>query len=455
MFERYFPSAYAKSVFHIDYKRLYALGIRGIIFDIDNTLVHHGDDATEEIISLFREITTCGLKCVLLSDNSESRVSPFAEKVGSPYVFDAGKPDPSGYEKAVSLLGTGKDETISIGDQMFVDIVGANRFGVPSILVHYVKLPGLRWPGFKRIAERCLLVVFRLSGAGRNRYASAIKESVMADKSKRVLFCEMNPFFYVISQKKNIMVRHIKNLISREKQAKDMDTEPFPCLISSHSSHLIKRGKGIDPVTQHNKAHNIRLACRSINGLIIHPGETFSFWIRVGDTTVRRGYREGRVLINGRLTTGLGGGLCNLANTINRAVLLSPLTVTEFHRHSDALAPDEGERLPLSTGTSVNYNYIDYRFRNDTPQDMQLLVWCDDDNLYSEVRSRKEFKYSYGLSEEDHHFTKEGDKYYRVSRVYRDTYDRESGKLIKHKLLYNNHSEVFFDPEQIPKELIR
>ncbi len=251
------------------------------------------------------------------------------------------------------------------------------------------------------------------------------------------------------------MIRHLKNILSREKWVSDIDTVPYPHLISSHSSHLIKRGKGIDPVTQHNKAHNIRLACQSINGLIIHPGESFSFWIRVGDTITRRGYKEGRVLINGRLTTGLGGGLCNLANTINRAVLLSPLTVTEFHRHSDALAPDEGEHIPLSTGTSVNYNYIDYRFRNDTATDIQLLARCDEDNLYCEIRSHKAFPKTYGLSEEDHHFSKEGDKYYRISRVYRDTYDAGSGELLDHTLLYKNHSEVHFDYSMIPQELIR
>lgn len=277
----------------------------------------------------------------------------------------------------------------------------------------------------------------------------------MGTESKRKLFCELCPFTYKLSLQKNIFIRHVKNMMSKEKMAHEINETPFSHLIASHSSHLIKRGKGIDPVTQQNKAHNIRLACKSMNGLIIHPGETFSFWNRVGNTSAKRGYREGRVIINGKLTKGYGGGLCNLANTINRAVLQSPLTDTEFHRHSDALAPDEGKRIPLNAGTSVSYNYIDYRFRNDTDEDVQLLVWCDEENLYSEIRSNKEFPNYYGLSEEGHHFTKEGDKYYRISKIYRDTYDRASGDMVKHELIIDNRSEVFFDPSLIPEEMLR
>ena len=277
----------------------------------------------------------------------------------------------------------------------------------------------------------------------------------MGAESKRKLFCELCPFTYKLSLQKNIFIRHVKNMMSKEKMAHEINETPFSHLIASHSSHLIKRGKGIDPVTQQNKAHNIRLACMSMNGLIIHPGETFSFWNRVGNTSAKRGYREGRVIINGKLTKGYGGGLCNLANTINRAVLQSPLTDTEFHRHSDALAPDEGKRIPLNAGTSVSYNYIDYRFRNDTDEDVQLLVWCDEENLYSEIRSNKEFPNYYGLSEEGHHFTKEGDNYYRISKIYKDTYDRASGDMVKHELIIDNRSEVFFDPSLIPEEMLR
>jgi hypothetical protein len=83
----------------------------------------------------------------------------------------------------------------------------------------------------------------------------------------------------------------------------------------------------------------------------------------------------------------MGGGLCNLANTIHLLFLHSPLEVTEFHQHSDALAPDEGKRVPFSSGTSVVYNYIDYRVKNTTDQDVQLCLWCEDEKLFGEYYS--------------------------------------------------------------------
>lgn len=269
------------------------------------------------------------------------------------------------------------------------------------------------------------------------------------------LFCDIHPACYAISRQKEICRRHIKNLRGKEIYAKTKQTEKLPVLVSSNNSHLIKRGKGIDMRLQENKAVNIELACRKIHGTILHPGETFSFWKAVGKTTKRKGYKDGRVLIRNKLRPGIGGGLCNLANTIHLLVLHSPLTVTEFHSHSDALAPDEGKRIPFSSGTSVDYNYIDYRCRNDTDQDIQLLVWCENGELHGELRSQKEFPFRYELTEKDHHFHKEGEKYYRISKIYKLTIDKASGDVLDTCLVRDNHSEVMFDPSQIPSELIR
>ncbi len=218
---------------------------------------------------------------------------------------------------------------------------------------------------------------------------------------------------------------------------------------------MIKRAPGVELELQLNKAVNIKLASDTFSGMIIHPGETFSFWRNVGKTTERKGYKNGRVIVGNTMIPGIGGGLCNLANTLHLLILNSPLTVTEFHSHSDALAPDEGPRVPFSTGTSVCYNYIDYRFKNNTDQDIQLVVWTEGETLHAELRSEREFPWTYALEEEDHHFRKEGDKYYRVSKIYRITKERATGEIIKKELVRDNHSEVMYDYALIPRELIR
>ena len=273
--------------------------------------------------------------------------------------------------------------------------------------------------------------------------------------NKNKNFCDINPLFFAISTQKGIFQRNLKDLISDTKFAKVKEKEKLDKLISSYSSNLIKKGKGVDPVLQENKAVNIRLASSKINGIIIKPGEVFSFWRTIGKVNKRTGYKEGRVIKDNKLIPGTGGGLCNLANTINNLVLNSPLEIVEFHKHSDALAPDNGKRIPLANGTSVSYNYIDYRFKNNTDQNVQLLLWCDDEKLYGELRSEKENPFKYELVEENHHFEKEGDKYYRISQIYRNTIEKKSGDIIEKELIWDNHSMVMFDYDLIPKELIK
>lgn len=279
-------------------------------------------------------------------------------------------------------------------------------------------------------------------------------------QKKRRLFCDINPAFYAISVQKEICKRHIKDFLGRETFAKTIKKEPLPSVVSSRSSNMIKRSKGVNLQHQKNKAVNIQLAANKINGMVVRPGEVFSFWKTVGKISKRKGYLEGRIIYKKKLTAGMGGGLCNLANIIHLLLLHSPLEVTEIHKHSDALAPDEGKRVPFSAGTSVAYNYIDYRFRNNTNQNVQLLLWCEGETLRAELRSEKEFPWRYQLVEENHHFAKEDDKYYRISKIYKETYARETlddaaAPPLEKVLIWDNHSEVLFDYTLIPEDQIR
>ncbi len=262
----------------------------------------------------------------------------------------------------------------------------------------------------------------------------------------------MGPTAYAISTQKQILKRKLQDMLAKEKFASVRSSELLPVSVWRHSSNMIKRGPGIDPTLQQNKAQNIRLACSKIDGLVVKPGECFSFWKLVGKTSKRNGFSEGRVLVNGNLVAGPGGGLCNLANTLHILFMNSPMTITELHHHSDALAPDPaGKRVPYSAGTSVNYNYIDLRFRNDTDIAVQICARCEGDYLIAELRSEKEFPVIFRIVEEGHHFRKEdNNKYYRISKIYRETIDRATGKQLNRELKWDNHSLVMFDPELIP-----
>lgn len=271
----------------------------------------------------------------------------------------------------------------------------------------------------------------------------------------RMLFCELSPTAYKISMEKEILKRRIKDIFCSEKIAKTKLDRELPNIVKGHSSILIRRLHGVDIKLQQNKVTNIALACDEINKLVIHPGETFSYWYTLGKPTYKRGFKDGLVISKNGMISGVGGGLCQMANMIHWLVLNSPLEVTELHHHSDALFPDERRRVPFGTGTSVAYNNVDYRFKNNTDQDVQILVWIENGELCGELRSEKPFPYRYKLVEENHHFKKEGEEYYRISQVYRIVIDRITNEEVRKELILDNHSKVMYDYSLIPENQIR
>ena len=270
----------------------------------------------------------------------------------------------------------------------------------------------------------------------------------------RKLFCDINPTCYKISIKKEILRRNIKDLFSNDKIANNKNTNELPNIVKCHSSILVRKLYGVDLRLQKNKVTNIMLACNKINGIIIHPNEVFSFWKMVGLPSKEKGYKEGLVIGRDGFMAGYGGGLCQMANMIHWLVLNSPLDDIEIHHHSDALFPDERRKVPFGTGTSVCYNNLDYRFKNNTDQDVQILVWIENGDLCGELRSEKEFPFRYKLIEEDNHYEKENNRYYRKSKVYRIVVDRLTNDVIDKELILDNHSEVMYDYDLIPKDQI-
>lgn len=135
MFERFYPDEYVESAYVIDYEGMYKKGYRGVIFDIDNTLVPHGAPADERATALFKRLKAIGYECLLLSNNRESRVKMFNDAVHARYIYKAGKPGTKNYERAMDLMGTDDVNTFFVGDQLFTDVWGARKTGLYSFLV--------------------------------------------------------------------------------------------------------------------------------------------------------------------------------------------------------------------------------------------------------------------------------------------------------------------------------
>lgn len=273
---------------------------------------------------------------------------------------------------------------------------------------------------------------------------------------KRRLFCEFCPAAYRISVWKCRALRRCRDICHRIPFAGTKQSEPLPELIYSHRSLIRRRLGNVNMRLQENKAENLRLAAPKVSGILIKPGETFSFWRLVGLCTRRKGYREGLTIGNGKVASGIGGGMCQFTNLIHWMVLHSPLTVTEYHHHDGYdLFPDFGRQLPFGIGTSIFYNYLDYRFKNATDNTFQLIVHIDDEYLRGELRTERPLPISYHIRTEDEYFYRQGESCYRHNRIYRDCIDKYSGKKLAFELVKENHAKVLYDPVYIPADAFR
>ena len=161
MFEKLYPDAWVKSTYVIPFEKLYKRGYRGVIFDIDNTLVPHGAPADERAEELFKRLDAIGFQYALISNNKGPRVEMFNKNIHAYTVCNAHKPMIENYLKAAVLMDVPKEKCLFVGDQIFTDILGARRAGIYSILVQPIHPKEEIQIVLKRQLERIVLFFYK------------------------------------------------------------------------------------------------------------------------------------------------------------------------------------------------------------------------------------------------------------------------------------------------------
>lgn len=161
MFECFYPDDYMASTYVIPFEKLYEEGYRGVIFDIDNTLVPHGAPADKRAKELFKRLKKIGFSSCLISNNQEPRVKMFNEEIQTNYIFDAHKPSTRNYIRAMEIMGTDRSNTVFVGDQLFTDVWGAKRAGIHNILVKPIHPKEEIQIVLKRYLERIVLYFYK------------------------------------------------------------------------------------------------------------------------------------------------------------------------------------------------------------------------------------------------------------------------------------------------------
>ncbi len=261
-----------------------------------------------------------------------------------------------------------------------------------------------------------------------------------------MLISHRHPLLYRLAVEYHRMRRRIEWQKDRSRFARRQEGQ-LPYLVKCHSSRLIKALGNSGMQLQLNKVVNLGIVAPLIDGVRIAPGEVFSFCRLVGKPTLKRGFLRGMELSMGKARSGVGGGICQMANLLNWLVLHSPLTVTERSAHSFDPFPDQNRSIPFGTGCAVFYNYVDFCFRNDTAETFQLKIRLTATDLRGELRSDREIGETYKIHEQNHRFLRRGGEFFRSNEIWRRVMERKTGRHLRDEKVKENFVRVMYVPE--------
>ena len=241
-------------------------------------------------------------------------------------------------------------------------------------------------------------------------------------------------------------LRKILWVAKRREFAKMRQKTPLNDCCAAHKTPLRRKLKDVDMWMQENKVVNLRLAVEKLDGILLRPGETFSYWKLIGNPSKRKGYLPGMILRNGKLEAGVGGGLCQLSNLIFYMAIHTPLTVVERHRHGYDVFPDADRKQPFGSGATCSNPHCDLMLRNDTDDTYQLRVRVGEEYLEGEWRVSSAPQYRYEIEERNHEMRGEyWGGYTRHNEIWQKEFDL-AGHLLQERLAVKNSAVMMYSP---------
>jgi len=269
------------------------------------------------------------------------------------------------------------------------------------------------------------------------------------ENPKRIAFSRKYPFL----KKPIIFLRHkvrdIQNFFDFSSNYKK-NNDFFDCVVARHQSVLRRRLGDSDPKLQEKKIVNLKQATQKINGIVIEPNHVFSFWKIIGKPKYKNGYVDGMLLSNGKVTKGVGGGLCQLSNFLYWIFLHAPVKTIERYHHSIDVFPDSGRTLPFGSGATILYNFVDLKVKNISAYPLQLKMWLTDNHLKGQILSPKQLSEKIHIVEKNHFFIKRQKKYFRYNEIYKET--KVKGKVEKIEKVTTNFAPVMY---KVTKEYLQ
>jgi vancomycin resistance protein VanW len=246
-------------------------------------------------------------------------------------------------------------------------------------------------------------------------------------------------------------VRRVRREVQWRRCGSDLRLRPgpaqsYPYAVMQHETPLFRQLAGIDQQLQRNKVVNLGIALERLDGLVILPGQRFSFWWQVRKATARRGFLDGVVLSHGQVVAGVGGGLCQLTNLIYWMTLHTPLTVVERWRHSYDVFPDVGRTQPFGSGATCAWPVLDLQIENTTTTAFRLGLDLTASHLRGAWTADAAVPTSYRVYESDHLMSNAGPGVFVRHNVVRRRVLNASGEQVDDELVAVNEARMMYQP---------
>lgn len=212
----------------------------------------------------------------------------------------------------------------------------------------------------------------------------------------------------------------------------------LPAEVFSSRCPLYNKETGFDMVYQENKVHNLKLAAAAIDRMLIRPGETFSFSLATRHADRQEPYRDGLTVINGRLTTAPGGGMCQLSNLLFWVFLHSPLTIVERHGHGSKDFPEPPSDAPMGVDATLAEGWKDLKVRNDTDHTFQIHIAFDPEQISGQLYADRQPALCYSISNGPVTYRRRQEHVWEEVDVIQTLSDRKTGELQNTRTLYRN-----------------
>lgn len=266
---------------------------------------------------------------------------------------------------------------------------------------------------------------------------------------ERIYLTQLFPWIRPLRKEQRKFFFYTKMKWDKNRYARRLEKERFPVELFTSVCPMYNENTGFAMVYQENKVFNLKLAAAALDGLVIEPGETFSFWSLVRYADRNEPYKNGLAEVNGKLVTERGGGLCQLSNLLCWVLLHSPLTVTERHGHRKKDFPEPPSDAPMGVDAAVAEGWLDLRFRNDTKQRYQIGIFFTEKEIGAAVYAENDPGVRWSVANENLRYRRDRNGIREEVDVVRTAISEDTGKPVQKELIYQNCCRIGYElPEE-------